>query len=49
MHNTTWVPNTILSFKKKLKNQFEENFQTEGWTDLIHTTLLAMARGPIRE
>ena len=36
MHNTTWAPNTMLSSRKKLKSQFEENFQTEGWTDLIH-------------
>ena len=26
-----------------------ENFQTEGRTDLIHMTLLAMVRDPIRE
>ena len=34
MHNTAWAPNTM--FQKRLKNQFEENFQTKGRTDLIH-------------
>ena len=29
MHNNA-------KFQKKLKSQFQENFQTEGWTDLIH-------------
>ena len=46
MHNTEWAPNTML---KKLKSQFQENFQTEGPTDVIYTTLLATARGPVRE
>ena len=36
MHNTTWVPDTMLSSRKKLKSQFQENFQTEGRTDLIY-------------
>ena len=39
----------MLSFRKKLKSQFQENLQTEGRTDLIHKTLLAMTGGPIRE
>ena len=29
-HNTTWASNTMLSFRKKLMNQSQENFQTEG-------------------
>ena len=50
IHNTTWAPNTMLnSPQKKLKSSFDENFWTEGRTDLIHMTLLAMARSPIRE
>ena len=49
MHNTTWAPNTMLSSRKKLKSQFQENLQTEGWTDLIYRTLLAAAEGSIRE
>ena len=36
-------------FQKKVKSQFQENFRTEARTDLIHMTLQAMARGPIRE
>ena len=29
-HNTIWAPNTILSSRKKLKNQLQENFWREG-------------------
>ena len=36
---------TELSTNSGLKGQFQENFQTGGWTDLIHMTLLVMARG----
>ena len=36
-------------FQKKLKSQFQEIFRTEGQTDLIHRTVLAMARSSIRE
>ena len=49
MHNTTLAPSIILSSRKKLKSQFQENFQTEERTELIHMTLLAMTREPIRE
>ena len=49
MHNTTWVLNTMMSFRKKLKNQFQGNFRTEGRTDLIHMAFVTMARGTIRE
>ena len=47
MHNKTWAPNTMLSFRKKLMSQSHENFQrrTEGQT-LIHRTLPARTRGP---
>ena len=34
---------------EKTKSQLQENFQTEGRTDLIHMTLLVIARGSIRE
>ena len=44
MHNTTWAPHTMLSFRKKLKSQFQDIFLKEVWTDLIHRTPLAMAR-----
>ena len=37
MHNTTWAPNTILSSPEKTKGQFQENVQTEGRTDPIHS------------
>ena len=41
MHNNTWPPNNMLSFRKKLMSQFQENVQMEGqkhrsmegWTD----------------
>ena len=49
MHNTTCTPQQHDKFQKKLKSQFQENFRTEGRTDLIHGTILAMARGPTRE
>ena len=29
----TWPPNTMLSFRKKLMNQSQENFWTEGRKD----------------
>ena len=43
MHNTTWAPHTMLSFRKKLKSQFQDIFLKEVWTNLIHRTPLAMA------
>ena len=49
MHNTTWAPNIMLSSRKKLKSQFQENVQTEGWANLIYRTHLAAAEGSIRE
>ena len=42
MHNTTWVLYIMQSFRKKITKQFQENFQTEEWTNLTHWTLLAM-------
>ena len=45
-HNYIWVPNTMLSFRKKLMNQFQEN----SWTDrqtLFYRILPVEARGPI--
>ena len=33
MHNKTWAPNTMLSFRKKLMSQSQENFQPEGQKD----------------
>ena len=41
MHNTTWFPKTMLSSRKKLKSQFQENFWAEKRTDLIQRALLA--------
>ena len=32
-HNNTWASNTMLSFRKKLISQSQENFQTEGRKD----------------
>ena len=32
MRNTIWAPNTMLSSRKKLKSQFQENF----WTGRTH-------------
>ena len=32
-HNNTQVPNTMLSFRKKLMSQSQENFRTEGQKD----------------
>ena len=29
MHNNTWTPNTMLSFRKKLVSQSQENFRVE--------------------
>ena len=45
-HSYIRMPNTMLSFKKKLMSQFQENL----WTDrptLFHTTLQATAGGPV--
>ena len=32
-HSNTWVPSTMLNFRKKLMSQSQENFQTKGQKD----------------
>ena len=46
MHNTTWAPNTMLSFRK---NQRASSKKTSEQKYRPYMTLLAMARSPIRE
>ena len=49
-HKYIWVPNTMLSFRKKLMNQFQENSRTDRRTDrqtLFYRILQVEARGPI--
>ena len=43
-------PQHYVEFQKKPKSQFQEKFQQkDGETLFIYMTLLAVARGPIRE